>query len=861
MTTARTSVSPPAPRHEGIDRAAARLAAGERTATAIIGPAGAGPQPALATLVRAAEARGLGIVHAVGHVAVRDSPLGAFAAALATIGSRTDPSSAVTELRAATTDAGLLVAIVDAHLLDPLSQALVVQLRSATALVVTGPALAPLLDLLPVDYEVVDLGPVDPHTFARLMTSALGSPVNARLVDAVHQMCDGLPGLLPSVLDAATVDEAMRLQAGSWALAGPLRQPPEVAAYADHRLDGAAAVRNAAELLAVCEPLPLRILEALIERDVLDELDSLGLLGVSDEAESDVCLASVPLRERLQSTCPPLRTIRHQRTVLSAVVDDRSVLRPSDEVHHAVLSLRLGEPVARDEALALARRAISLGGPGAARALARHAATDPALHDSATIVLAEALMATGREHEADLVLMSLGPPADRDLLAIWTMARIVNLFYNLGRADDALEVLTEAAALLPEWAGELIGLHGTLLTFLGRPTEALAMVDQQLAATDGRAAAQARLAAAPALWQRGRFEDAADMAASGAAIRRGLGDAPLLADEGTHLLVRAMALTLAGHLDEADALSRVVFDRVAASEDTDAQLWAGVTRGRVLLDRGRLRDAVHVFRDTAALAEAQASRPHLMWSHAGLVRGLALLRAPGLDDAEADLRLVASEPFRMMETERHRAHGWAAAARGDLEAARGWMRDAADGADEEIGWEMIALHDLVRMGDLSGLDRIQELADVVQGPMAQAWRTHASALASGDARSLDQVACAFSDMGALLLAAEVSAQAAAVWRSQGDLRAGRASADASMAAARHCQGAQSPALVLHPSVSKLSEREHQVALLAANGLADKQIAVQLAISHRTVGNLLARAYNKLGVDGRGALGDIFGARR
>jgi DNA-binding NarL/FixJ family response regulator len=51
----------------------------------------------------------------------------------------------------------------------------------------------------------------------------------------------------------------------------------------------------------------------------------------------------------------------------------------------------------------------------------------------------------------------------------------------------------------------------------------------------------------------------------------------------------------------------------------------------------------------------------------------------------------------------------------------------------------------------------------------------------------------------------------------------------------------------------LTERERQIARLAARGLASRNIAEQLYISTRTVENHLQRVYNKLGVAGRGEL--------
>jgi DNA-binding NarL/FixJ family response regulator len=57
-----------------------------------------------------------------------------------------------------------------------------------------------------------------------------------------------------------------------------------------------------------------------------------------------------------------------------------------------------------------------------------------------------------------------------------------------------------------------------------------------------------------------------------------------------------------------------------------------------------------------------------------------------------------------------------------------------------------------------------------------------------------------------------------------------------------------------PAHSSLTRRELQVALLAAAGLTNREIAERLATSPRTVGNQLQRVFEKLGVRRRTTLG-------
>jgi DNA-binding NarL/FixJ family response regulator len=61
-----------------------------------------------------------------------------------------------------------------------------------------------------------------------------------------------------------------------------------------------------------------------------------------------------------------------------------------------------------------------------------------------------------------------------------------------------------------------------------------------------------------------------------------------------------------------------------------------------------------------------------------------------------------------------------------------------------------------------------------------------------------------------------------------------------------------------PTKDLLTRREREVAVLAARGLSNRQIADLLVISVRTVENQLYRVYAKLGVAGRNQLGAALG---
>jgi DNA-binding NarL/FixJ family response regulator len=58
----------------------------------------------------------------------------------------------------------------------------------------------------------------------------------------------------------------------------------------------------------------------------------------------------------------------------------------------------------------------------------------------------------------------------------------------------------------------------------------------------------------------------------------------------------------------------------------------------------------------------------------------------------------------------------------------------------------------------------------------------------------------------------------------------------------------------------LTPQEHEIAMLAAEGLSNRQIGERLFLSHRTVAFHLHRTFPKLGVTSRAGLRDALGSR-
>jgi DNA-binding NarL/FixJ family response regulator len=167
--------------------------------------------------------------------------------------------------------------------------------------------------------------------------------------------------------------------------------------------------------------------------------------------------------------------------------------------------------------------------------------------------------------------------------------------------------------------------------------------------------------------------------------------------------------------------------------------------------------------------------------------------------------------------------------------------------------EVVALHTAVCFGDRTVADRLAQLATQVDGPRAGAAAAHAAALATDDGAALHAASVQLEQIGALLLAADAAAQAAAVHTRQGR----RGSAQTATTRAHHlaqaCEGARTPALAALAAPLPLTDREREIVTMAAGGLSNREIAQRLVVSVRTVENHLYRASTKLGTTDRAEL--------
>jgi DNA-binding NarL/FixJ family response regulator len=207
------------------------------------------------------------------------------------------------------------------------------------------------------------------------------------------------------------------------------------------------------------------------------------------------------------------------------------------------------------------------------------------------------------------------------------------------------------------------------------------------------------------------------------------------------------------------------------------------------------------------------------------------------------------------------AQVWVVVAEGDLSQARQLSLDLA-GKNEAAGsWAGAAraLHDVARLGDPQAVAvRLAKLEACTDAPVIGVFAAHATALVGHDAPGLAAAAEHFEALGCILWAAEAWASAAAEFESGGREASARRARARCGALLTRCEGAQTPTLGGAALGAALTPRERDVALLAAGGIPNREIAQRLVVSVRTIESHLAQTYRKLGINDRAQLAKVLG---
>ncbi|MFI9825727.1 LuxR C-terminal-related transcriptional regulator [Streptomyces sp. NPDC052013] len=841
----------------------------------VYGSAGVGKSRLAAECMARVVREGFKGARATATAAAARVPLGAIAHLIPSGVDLTDPVRGFRDIAAALTGPQRrrwALLIDDLHLLDGTSARLLQQLTDAGVIrligtVRSGESMNEAVGALTESKGIyrIELTAFEQDQAEVALQTALGGSIGRRTLHEFYAASKGNVLYLRELV-AGAVEAGNLISDGEiWELTGD--RPLSTLRLSDLIETRLAAADEAAwpvlELLALCEPAALADAQAVASLDSLAGLKELGLIhATTDRRRTTLTLAHPLYGEVLQAGISVLR----RRVLLlqqAERVEAYGARRRDDALH--IATWRLAATGTADRGL-LVQAAV----------LARHA------HDyEQVITLIDALPEQDRTTELRMLYgeahYELGRPeaaegflaaadrqaqSDAERLAL-TMERTQNLFWGAARIKDALAVNEAVRAELADegMRSALTINEAAMRVFAGQPGEALPLLEGVEGFPDERVRLYGMAMKVVALAAVGRSGEAIQLGERAYAEHVEADDRIVIQHSASQLYPLCQAYQAAGNLHRALEVAELYAAKVTKLDARLLQIGPPITAGRCLWLMGRVADARRSYAE--ALALSRAHNPFFArLAASGLAAACAVLG--DLEAAETALHDAATYPeIPHLAGEERLGEAWLLAAGGRLGEARGVLMEATKAARQtnQVATEALLLTDIARLGGAQEVTaRLIELTDVCDGMFPSA-RTHlALALTDNIPDALLAASNELKAIGANLLAAEAATAAATAWRRVGQPRRASAATQQAQACAAHCQGAHTPLLATSDTAAPLTQREREVALLAATGTPSKDIAATLHLSVRTVDNHLQRVYAKLGITTRRELAEVLGHR-
>jgi len=683
--------------------------------------------------------------------------------------------------------------------------------------------------------ERIDLEPLDLRETSDLISDALGAALENASAERVHRATAGNPLYLREVVRAALADGSLEQTASGWYWRGRVTASNSLSDMYRTELGALPEdLRDVVEIVALADPIPLSRLLGLVSGGDVDRVTALGLVRVDtlDDGAAVVRPSHPLVGEVVRALVPVARRTRLFARANAFRTDRPEGSPPAARLRSALWSLECGvlPPVA--ELLDAAQVAVRLQEHESAVALASAALRTPL---SATErVSAHVLRSLAHSY-------STGREAGRvDAEAAWHVAR------ELGGAGDAVDAVVVEAC---ETLANIRQFHDDDVL------AAVALTDAAIRIVGAAAAERLRLLRLAHLGWGGRFEDV-----RAEVDRSGIVHAPTVPFAFLCLAPCAvMALATAGRLDDAASLGKRCLETAAAHlEDApwsvgeivsvlhQVQVWRGeiselltevpvrrsspylkydftlelIGDGNQAIGQRRWDDAIAAF--SAACDRYDVADHGGFGAYPWARLAMAYAYAGRVEEAGVALERARSTPLRAMRITGEQVAvsiAWTEAVLGNP-AGLQHMDEVVERATASGAWMHVlygrTLHyamDLQNGRDNAvSLERMRVAATRVDGPLAAAIREYADAVAADDRTRV------------------IAAQG--VLASHGmAVSAGRAK-------------------------PPLTNREYEVAKLAAEGLSNRRIAESLGLSVRTIDAHLSRVFAKWDLHARTELGEL-----
>jgi DNA-binding NarL/FixJ family response regulator len=856
-------------RHEALDAACSALLEEGASAFVLVGEPGTGKTRLAHEILRRVEDAGRTTARVRASAAARVTPLAAVAHLLPP-GATDDPSQLLRSmLDSLHRDDRTILHVDDAHELDESSALLLSQLcdLGAVQLVVSVRSNTPLPGAIARlrtndTTRTMTVDALDAISTDTLLHRVLGAPLDGAAEAQLLETSGGNPLFLRELVLGAIADGTLREIAGVWRLDGNLAANRAIGERILGRVEALSdEARAALEFVAVGEPVGLDDLERNVSPRLLEDLETRGLIRVEDDQRrKPVRLGHPVYGEVLRGELGHVRSRRLAREHAERVTA-HGARRREDALQIARWQIEAGLQPDPEVVLAGARIARHTSDWTTTAVLAQAAFDGGAL--AAAPLLAEALFELGRFTEVEQVVdaaLAAGA-ADEAAFAQLRRTKATALMWGRDQADDAIALLAESRDEVrnADLKEVLEFSRSSLLTWSGRPVEALRIVEPLLASEHDSVAAQAALIVELAAATMGPAGRAVDLADHWFPIHLALPDLVGTSNPGNHLVTKAVALTNAGRLLEAQALADFGYGAAVNNRSLIGQMWFALELGRIALMRGDALTADRWFREQIALCRGTGHRRPVTLGLGGLAVSSAYLGEPdAAQEAVAEMDAAPTAIIELLAVEAARARGWALAAAGDLSNARAAFLQGAEEAEARgiVLMAALARFDAVRVGDRNQREVLATAATDCDSriiELAAAW-----AEAIDDPAALEAVANEFEAIGGLMFAAEATAAAANAWRANGENRRATAAEQRADALARQCRGAKAPTLTTVDTVVALTPREREIAILVAQGLTSKDVGERLFLSARTVSNHLQNVYTKLGISKRSEVAEALG---